>query len=55
MDCRTAQMLAAFTGPGKTELDADQLAALDLHLRQCPQSLHDRQPERLPVVRQRAA
>lgn len=37
MDCRTAQMLAAFTGPGKTELDADQLAALDLHLRHCPQ------------------
>jgi hypothetical protein len=37
MDCRTAQMLASFVSPNKTELDADQVAALESHLRMCPQ------------------
>jgi hypothetical protein len=36
MDCRTAQLLASFHVPNKSELDADQIAALEAHLRQCP-------------------
>lgn len=35
MDCRTAQLLASLTGPGKSELDADQMAALEGHMRLC--------------------
>jgi hypothetical protein len=37
MDCRTAQLLASFHVANKSELDADQIAALEAHLRQCPQ------------------
>src|SRR5262245_565381 len=37
MECKTAQQLAAFLAPGKSELDAEHSAALESHVRACPE------------------
>jgi hypothetical protein len=37
MDCKTARLLLHFTHPRTTELEADEAAALEGHLADCPQ------------------
>jgi hypothetical protein len=37
VECKIAQLLAVYLAPGKSELDAEQSAALEGHLRSCPE------------------
>src|SRR5947209_5169188 len=37
MECKTAQQLASYLAPGKAELDAESAAALEAHVRACPE------------------
>jgi hypothetical protein len=41
VECKIAQLLAVYLAPGKSELDAEQTAALEGHLRSCPQCARD--------------
>jgi hypothetical protein len=37
VECKIAQLLSVYLAPGKSELDAEQSAALEGHLRSCPE------------------